>query len=326
MKKLLLSLLSVVALLSCEKEATMKQATQPISDLFEAYYQENLSFFPLYATMQGETRFNAALPIDISDEYRAKLKAYYTRYLAALSAYDIEKLPENDQISYQTLKWECEIGIEKLKYPEHLMPINQFDALPLILPQLGSGAGTQPFKTVKDYDDWLSRLSKFTVWSDTAVANMRRGIAIGWVLPKSVAQKVVPQLADVVQPVEKSLFYAPVLSMPTSFSAADRARLTAAFKSAIETHVNKPYQKLHDFFEKEYLPKCRTTSGVGALPDGQAYYKFCAKLWTTTNMSTDEIFELGKKEVARIRSEMEKVKEQVGFKGDLKAFFAHVYS
>jgi uncharacterized protein (DUF885 family) len=324
MKKHFWALLALVALCSCGKESSNKAAMKPIGDLFEAYYEENLAFFPLYATMQGDARYNAELPIDIADTQRAKLKAYYEKYLAALSAYNADKLSENDQMSLKILKWECEIGIEKLKYPEHLMPINQFDALTLMLPQLGSGEGTQPFKTVKDYDDWLSRLSKFTAWADTAVANMRRGMATGWVLPKSVAQKVVPQLAAVIQPIEKSLFYGPIKSLPDSFTAADRTRLTVAFKTAIETHVNLPYQKLHDFFKNEYLPKCRETSGVGALPGGQEYYAFCAKLWTTTNMTPDEIFELGKTEVARIRMEMEKVKEQVGFTGDLKAFFAFV--
>jgi uncharacterized protein (DUF885 family) len=112
--------------------------------------------------------------------------------------------------------------------------------------------------------------------------------------------------------------------MPSSFSAEDRARLTEAYKKAITEQLVPSFSKLSDFFEKEYLPKGRSSSGISEVPGGRERYNSLIRQWTTTEMSADEIFELGQKEVARIRSEMEKVKNQVGFTGDMRAFFDHV--
>jgi len=126
------------------------------------------------------------------------------------------------------------MGIEGLKYPTHYMPMNQFWSFTLELPQLGSGSGNQPFKTVKDYDNWLKRLSVFPSWVDTAIYNMRKGMAAGWVLPKSLVVKILPQLkAVVVKDDTSSIFYGPIKTMPDSFSAADKQRLIAEYTKAM---------------------------------------------------------------------------------------------
>jgi uncharacterized protein (DUF885 family) len=297
---------------------------QQIKQLSESYYEDRIRLNPFEATAQGDERFNDQFPIEISEIHRTKLRDFYKKYQSDLAKIDASTLNSNDKMSYDILKWECEINLEELAFPKNLMPLNQFDCTTLGLPQLGSGAGSQPFKTVKHYDDWLKRIAVLPAWSDTAIVNMKRGIVAGWVLPKSLANKVLPQLKEVVQPTTKSIFYTPIMQFPKDFSDADKKRLTSEYKNAIEKWINPSYQKLYTFVEKKYLPQCRETSGVGAMPNGQAYYQHTAKLWTTTTMTPDEIFKLGESEVARIRTEMEKVKEQVGFKGDLKAFFAHV--
>ncbi len=324
----LLCLFVAINLWACGQKKAV--STIPVADsqeiklLSENFYEDRIKLNPFEATEQGDERFNDQFPIDISETHRAKLRDFYKKYQADLLKINTSILNSNDKMSYDILKWECEINLEDLSFPIHLMPINQFDCTTLFLPQLGSGSGSQPFKTVKHYDDWLKRMSVVPAWSDTAIVNMKRGIETGWVLPKSLANKALPQLKEVVQPATKSIFYTPINQFPKDFSDADKTRLTVEYKNAIEKWINPSYQKLYTFVQKEYLPKCRETSGVGAMPNGQAYYQHTAKLWTTTNMTTDEIFKLGESEVARIRTEMEKVKEQVGFKGDLKAFFAHV--
>ena len=321
-------LIATISFFACgQKKATptvQVADSQQIKQITESYYEDRLKLNPFEATAQGDERFNDQFPIEISETHRGLLRDFYKKYQADLAKIDASSLNENDKMSYDILKWECEINLEELTFPKNLMPLNQFECTTLGFPQAGSGAGSQPFKTVKHYDDWLKRMSVLPAWSDTAIVNMKQGIVRGWVLPKSLAIKVLPQLKDVISPAEKSIFYTPITQFPKDFSEADKKRLTSDYKNTIEKWINPSYQKLYTFVEKEYLPKCRETSGVGAMPEGQAYYSHMAKLWTTTTMSPDEIFKLGESEVARIRGEMEKVKEQVGFKGDLKAFFAHV--
>ena len=164
---------------------------------------------------------------------------------------------------------------------------------------MGSGEGAQPFKTVKDYDDWLKRVSAFTVWGDTAIASFRTGMATGNVLPKSLVVKMIPQMTDlVVSDPTKSLFYGPIQKLPATFSDADKARLTAAYKKAIREQIVPTYQKLGAFLKNEYLPKARTTSGIDVLPKGPELYRYLVRVYTTTNDTPDQIYQIGLKEVA----------------------------
>jgi uncharacterized protein (DUF885 family) len=275
--------------------------------------------------MAGDARFNHLLPNTISQEHRQKLRDFFTRYKTRLEAYRREQLNEQQRISYDILLWECEINLEELRFPTELTPVNQFDCLPLIMGQLAGGASGQPFKTVQDYDNWLRRVDGFVVWCDTAIANMKRGMARGYVLPKSLAEKMLPQWAAFAGgPAEKHHYYTPVSMMPADFPAEERARLEAAYKQMVEQKIIPAYQRMHTFLEKTYVPACRSSSGISAVPDGEKYYAHQIKTYTTTNMTAEEIFTLGEQEVARISREMEKVKEQVGFKGDLIQFFDHV--
>ncbi len=136
-----------------------------------------------------------------------------------------------------------------------------------------------------------------------------------------------PQLKGIiVNDAKESLFYDPVKNMPDSFNANDKSRFTEAYIKAINEQIIPSYQKMYDFVKDEYMPKCRTTSGISDIPNGKAYYTYITKFWTTTSMTPDEIFDIGQKEVARIKSEMEKVKDETGFKGDLKAFINYIHT
>ncbi len=291
----------------------------------DQFYRDRLALYPLEATMQGVSGFDDQLPIDVSDAYRKKVHDFFTATKAALTKYNPQRLDANDRISFDILLWECDIALEGQEFPDNYMAINQFWSLPLTLGQYGSGSGTQPFKTVQDYDNWLKRMQTFTAWTDSALVYTRKGLQAGYVLPKSLIVKVIPQFKElVVKDPTKSLYYGPIQQMPADFSPAEKTRLTAAYTQMISEQLVPAFQKIADFFEKEYLPKGRSTSGFSDLPGGRARYDYLIKYWTTTNMSADEIFALGQSEVARIRGEMEKVKTEVGFKGDLKAFFDYV--
>lgn len=326
MKQILLAALMMASIMACNNTGQENTArTADFAETLDDYYEERLKLFPLEATYQGDNRYNDQLPNSISQEFLARTRAFYTSYLEKLTAFDRAKLSDSDQISYDILKRELELQLESFKYQLEYVPFSQFEGLTLTFGQLGSGAGAQPFKTVKDYDDWLKRVSAFRVWGDSAVANFRRGIAAGMVWPKSLVTKMIPQMTDlVVSDPAKSLFYGPIAKLPKDFSEADKTRLTAAYKTAILEEIVPTYKKLGDFLKNEYLPKARTTSGVDAWPQGKEFYQYEVRTWTTTDKTPEEIYQTGLQEVARIRGEMEKVKTQVGFSGTLDQFFTHL--
>ncbi|WP_426061892.1 DUF885 domain-containing protein [Hymenobacter sp. B1770] len=295
--------------------------------MFESYWEERAKLFPLGATAQGDNRYNDQLPNDQTRAFREQQQRFYQQHLAALQKFDRARLSAEDQVSYDIFQYEMQNRLEGLKQNSWMMPFAQFYSLPNSLGQLGAGTGAQPFKTVKDYDDWLARIGQFPVWADSAIANFRQGMQTGVVLPRVLVLKMVPQLqAQVATDATKSLFYGPITRMLASFSEADKTRLTKAYQQAILTQLVPTYRKLADFMQTEYLPKARTSTGLAALPGGADMYRYNVRTMTTTTREPDAIYETGLNEVKRIRAEMEAVKKQVGFQGELPAFFTHLNS
>lgn len=322
--KVILPLIACVLLLSCNQKKEESIAI-PFDTLMHQYHEDYLKLYPFVATSAGDSRYNHILPNNISVGYRNQVKDFYQGYKDKLKSVDRTKLSEDDGLSFDLLNYQCDVSLEGLKFNDHLMPISQIQSMPLQVAQLAAGTGNQPFKTVKDYDNWLQRLEGFVVWCDTAIVNMKKGVAAGYVIPKALAVKVVPQLASFDHgPVKDHLYYKPILAMPADFSAEDKARLDKAYSDIIEQKVIPAHAKLKEYFEKEYIPACRETSGIDAIPGGKDYYNYAIKRYTTTDLSADSIFILGKAEVERISREMEAVKQQVGFKGDLKAFLENL--
>ena len=328
-KSILYAGLIACVILSCKPKSEEKEPKSEmksdVKTIFENYYEERLKLFPFEATAIADNRYNDQLPNDISEDFRNDLKTFFKKYQDELSQVDPSSLSESDQISYEVLKREMEVSLGGLEFNDHYLPIQQFWGTAITMPQLGSGQSNQPFKTVKDYDDFLGRISKFTVWADTAIVNMRKGLATGVTFPKVLMEKVLPQMEDmVVTDPKKSIFYQPITNLPHSFSAEDKKRITAAYSKAITEEIAPTYKRLYDFIKTEYIPKTRTTTGFLDIPGGKEQYNYLIKFWTTTDLPADTIYNLGLKEVARIKGEMEKVKTQVGFKGDMKAFFHYV--
>lgn len=324
MKKTLVLLIPVLMLLyACgpsEKEIAQKNQSD-FDSLKVSYHAESFRLNPLRATSAGDNRYNDQLPNTITEAYRQEQKAFFEKYQNQLAAIDRSKLSEDDQLSYDLLTYECERSLEGLQFKDYLMPISQIRSLTLMVAQLGSGTGNQPFKTVKDYENWLSRLDGYVAWCDSAIVNMRKGMASGYVIPKALTVKVIPQLANFDHgPAEDLLYYAPIKNIPADFSEEDKSRLAAAYKDKIENSIVPANKRLRDFIEVEYLPACRESSGIDGIPGGKEYYDYLVRYFTTTDKTADEIFKLGLSEVDRISAEMEKIKEEVGFKGDLKAF------
>ena len=316
---LLLILISVV-LVNCKSEKK-----QDFTALTKSYFDDKNTLNPLGATQSGQNEYNDQLVFEMTDSYRKAQADFYAKYETALATIDESKLSEEEKNSYEIIKWEIEVGKELLKQPTNLMPINQFEGTHLIIGQFAGGTSAQPFKTEKDYTNFLKRMDLYSVWIDSALVYMKKGMAKGIVLPKALTTKMIPQFEGMAtKNVEDNLFYSAIKLMPATFSIEVKKDLEAKYSAKINEKLIPQYKKMVDFLKNEYLPASRTTSGIGSLPFGKDLYAAYAKQWTTTAMTPEEIHSLGLKEVARLNAEMEKVKTQVGFKGTLKEFFEEV--
>jgi uncharacterized protein (DUF885 family) len=299
------------------------------------YYNDRMKYLPLEATQNGDIRYNDLLPADFTDSYLDTLRNFYGSYLKKILVFDRDKLNRNDQLSYDIFLREMKIYLEGLDL--HLtinivlmpniqyMPFNQFEGVPVFLGQMGSGSGIQPFNTVKDYENWISRAGKFQAWTDSAIVYFRKGLQNGYILPRCLVEKMIPEMQDmVVQDVTKSIFYTPVKQIPDTFNAADKTRIKDDLSKLIMGVLVPSYKKLADFLQQEYLPKSLNSIGFDALPNGNKIYDFLIRYWTTTDKNAEEIYQTGLSEVKRIRGEMEATRAKTGFQGDLPAFFAYM--
>ncbi|MGH8076189.1 MAG: DUF885 domain-containing protein [Lysobacter sp.] len=305
------------------KAATSQQSkAAKLNVLYDQHWEEVLKLNPVQATFQGDNRYNDQLPDYGSAAYRKQQHDFTARWLKTLEDIGPDGLEGQDLLSYQIFVRDAKNSLESEKYPDWMMPVNQMGSLASFAVQLGSGTGAQPFKKVKDYDNWLARGHKLPQLFDTSIANMREGMKAGVVQPRALMVKVIPQLDALIKDKpEDTLFWGPITSMPADFPAADKERLTAAYRSTIGNEVMPAYKKLRAFINDEYLPATRESVGVDKLPNGQAWYAFNARMRTTTDMSPAQIHDIGLSEVARIHGEIGKVMTQVGFKGSLQDFF-----
>ena len=322
--------LSVFAMIfSCKKSDSPLTKVTPVEldSIASNYYEQYLKLYPLEATAQGDLRYNDQLPINIDKDFISGEISFYNSVQKQLKKVDYKNLSDDQKTVYDVLDYTLKDKIERYAYHPEYIPFTQFGGLPLDFPLLGSGQGSQPFKTEKDYDDWLKRAEKFPDWMDTAIENFRTGIANNYVLPKKLVVKMIPQMkADeiITTNFDKNIFYGPIKNFPKSFNAAQKDKFTVLYKDMITKKIIPTYTKMGNFLETEYLPKARNTDGINALPKGNEIYTYYAKSWTTTGKTPEEINKIGLEQVAMLRNEMEKVKQQVGFNGTLEQFISHV--
>jgi uncharacterized protein (DUF885 family) len=304
-------------------------AAAPASDkaaklnaLYDEYWEALLKLNPLQATFQGDSRYTDQLPDFYSADFRAKSHDFTENWLKRIEAVGSDGLSGQDLLSYEIFVRDAADSLESEKYPDWMMPVNQMGSIASYAIMLGSGTGAQPFKTVKDYDNWLARGNRLPVLFDSAIGNMRQGMAAGVVQPRALMEKVVPQLDALIKDKpEDTLLWGPITSMPADFSDADRKRLTAQYREMIGERIIPAFRKLRAFIADDYLPATRDSVGLDKLPDGAAWYAFNAHQSTTTDMTPAQIHQLGLDEVARIHGEIRKVMVEAGFKGSLQEFF-----
>ncbi len=301
------------------------EESRKLNKLFEEYFEELIELFPIYASYIGDRRYDDKFANDISEEHRDRQKELFSKYLKEISEINRDLLKGQDRLSYDIFKRDMVLSLEGFQFDDHLMPVNQFYCTPIFFAELGSGNSLHPFKTVKDYENFLERAKGFQAWIDTAIENMRKGCTKGIVQPRILMEKTLPQFeAHFVKDIKESLFFKPVADFPADFPAEEKERLVSEYSKAIEGRIIPAYKKLYEFIKNEYLYKCRETIGFSDLPDGKNWYAYEVKRITTTNLKPEEIFDIGKNEIKRIEKEINKIRKQVGFERGMQDFFDYL--
>jgi uncharacterized protein (DUF885 family) len=275
--------------------------------IVEQYYDDFLELNPGFATLVGDHRFNDRLAIDIGADHRRRSLELEKRALQKIEAIDRAALDTDQRLTRDLFIHGRRQAIEGYHYPSHLMPVDHLHSRPVLLALLGSGGSAQPFNTVEDYENWLDRLRTWIPWVEQAIANMREGLSTGITQAWSVTERALPLLeTHIIEDPGRSLFWAPIDRLPSSFSDQDQKRLEIAYSRAIRDQIVPGYQRLLDFMRKEYLPQARTGVGLSELPNGAAWYAFLVRSQTTTDLTPAEIHRIGKREVTRITGEIKR--------------------
>lgn len=306
-----------------------QSADEALFALFAAADEAHLRRNPLEAMLRGDLRFADQLGDLVSDAHFNAERTADQQALVALHRIDRARLSTQNKIAYDVFEWQMEDALSGLR-PEILAltavrPINHFSGFHTFYPTFSSGEGAAPFATTLDYENGLKRHRQYVALLDAIIGRFRQGMATGVVDTKLTVRNIIAQLdALVAQKLEDSPFYQPVLAFPAAVPATDRARLTAAYRDIILDGINPAETRLRDFLKNEYLPVARETIGLADMKGGAALYAELIRNMTTLPLTADYVHELGLSEVARIRKEMEAVRQQVGFTGTLAEFFAYI--
>ena len=304
-----------------------KTASQQYLDMVDAFFNEQLKLEPIYATFVGVNDYNDQFGGSLTEEYLTQRHQLNSRYFELAKSIDVSQLTPSLKLSYDMFVYDRNMELIGETYPERFLPINQFYNTVFTMVQLGTGESAQPFNTVQDYKNWLSRLRGFIKWISLTQQRMDEGIASKVVLPRVLVEKIIPQLdAQLVDGAKNSLFYSPINLMPDSFTADEKSELAKEYQGLIDNELLPALTQLRQYVSETYLANARASDGWWGLPNGKDWYQHLANSHTTTTLPVDEIHQIGLSEVARILSEMDKVREQVGFKGDLSEFFASLSS
>ena len=296
-------------------------ASAALHALFDDDYQRQLREDPLGADYLGDSRYDDRLP-DLSPAGLAAHQQAEHDSRRRLLAIDRSRLSAADQLNYDIYRRQIEERIAGFRFHDEQMPVTQQGGVHVL-----ADAALQllRFDRDKDYANWIARLRAYGSYTDQTIALMRQGMASGWLPPKAIMQRVPAQIAAQLRPApEDSAYYAPFKTMSANVPAARQAALRGQALAAMSEVVIPALQRFQRFFNDEYLPVCRDSVAAGDLPDGKAYYDYLAHAHTTTDLSAEQIHQIGLQEVERLRGEMEKIRVEVGFKGDLAAFFIYL--
>ena len=305
---------------STPAQASVESRRQQLLSLFDEEWEYELSSDPEFATALGDKRYNDRLS-DHSLEFVQSDLEQKRKFLSRFEAIDSGGFPQQDALSLTLMIRELRQEIEGAQFKSWEMPVNQMGGPHLNLPDLVS---LTPFNTVADFDNYVARLHQIPRVFDQATANMRRGMKDGLMPPKYLLEKVAAETEDLAAKTgDASPFAKPVKEFPTSIPAADQKRLRDAVLSTVNDQIVPAYQHFAAFVRTEYALKGRTDPGIWSLPDGAARYRFAVQRVTTTDLTPEQIHELGLKQISETEAEMLAVAHKLGFK-DLASLNDHI--
>ena len=313
--------LLVAALLAAPAPA-MADATADLHALFDREWERDLADNPISATYLGDLRYNDRWS-DLSPAAKASRDAADAKVLDDLGRIPREALPPPEQLNCDLFRHRYEMRKAAVPFHQEFYSIEAGGG-----PQsLNEVAEAMPFETVKDYETWLRRMAALPRFLDQYGELLRLGVQEKRTQPRVIMERVLDPLAkQVTAKPEDSPFFDRFRTYPDSIPPAERDRLTAEAKKVISDSVIPAYRRFNAVFRDVYLPATRETVGIWDTPDGREYYKFLARYHTTTALTPEEIHQIGLKEVARNRAAMQKVMDEVGYKGSLTEFFRFLRS
>ena len=309
--------LLVLVVLGCSLPPTSADSAVRLGSIIDRVWEFRKQEDPLLATFAGDHRWNDRLPaLALEDlERRADVRR---GFLGELEAIDEESLSEADRINAAMLERELRNSVRDFELGGYQIPLNADSGFHTSFARL---ARDVPLRTVGDYENYVSRLSGASTYFEQQIAHLRTGLESGFSLPRETLLGYESTMTiHFVDDVADSVFFAPFAAFPSLVPSADRERLRDAGRGAIEESVIPAYRSLHEFMVGTYLPGTRTTFGASELPNGRDYYRAQVRWFTTLDTSPEEIHEIGLREVARIRREMDETIAETGFDGTFEEF------
>ncbi|MDI6807747.1 MAG: DUF885 domain-containing protein [Candidatus Eisenbacteria bacterium] len=312
----LLGICLLAAPISQEKDQTME-----LHQIMESYAEFKLKSDPTFATYIGDHRYDDKLKDSSERAFNEDIEKVKD-YLAQSEKIDAKTLSESDRTSLLVFQRVLRDRIEGASFKPYLFPISQQEGPHITFPEIVS---YHPFNTPKDYENYIARLNSFPKQIDDVIAGMKKGVSEGLVPARINIEETIPQIKiHIVTDPTKSEFYKPAARIPADFPQNARDETTKRTSDAIRNSIVPAYQKLLDFVEKEYLPEGRKEAGIWSLPRGDEWYKFLLRANTTTDLTPQQIFDIGKKELEWIHRDMNEIKSRVGFQGTLPEFIQYL--
>ena len=303
--------------LFCASSAVANQASEQFTQLLDEHWQTANKEQIFFRKDPDAFRMKGKLP-EMSASGRERRSKYNNELLSRIENIDVMQLSAADQVTYRLFKYEREAEAKSYQFQDHLYPLTYYSGFHSYF---AGAPANMSFLTEQDYRNYLISLADYPRYNQEHIVDLKQAIAVGHTHYcesfKAYEKSISKHLVD---DVEDSVFYAPLLNMPKAISAAQQTKYRQQVKTLISDTVLPEYQAFYDFFTKEYMTNCRTTAGISSVKGGDDYYQYLIEYYTTTQLSADEIHQTGLDEVARIRKEMQQIIKQVGFKGEFKDF------
>ncbi len=329
---LILTGLGMASLVGCQRSAAPPAApaaevTAPgelLNRLVDRYWDDSAALDPWYPWGDAESRYGEPSADTLSEQALADSLALERRYLADLSAISRTALDADSMLTYDLFRRERELAVEGFTYPSELLPVNPFDSMPQRFALMAPAAERYALSSAKDFESWRIRAENFTLWTEQAIAAMRDGMRRGYTLPRVLVEKTLPQLAALGDDTPANAFYEPLRSSGGTTADAERTRLRAALAEELKNRILPSYRSLHDFMQREYLPRTRDSIALSAFPLGADWYAYLVKRAIGNTVNLAELHALGLAEVERAHARFQALLAETAFAGNSQGFFEYI--